>query len=323
MGRAVLLRIHNASLAPVVLAWVPERDDEVAYATLQPNQVHTQQTFVGHRWRLKTLPGHNERSGELDAPQVDSTVIFTDEDGVSLISHTLIPVHALLDGCTVRARVCGVITVTAVNAVRDEAVAACVECLSSIIDDMPEKAAVLRAMGALGVELAIIGVGQTTTDVPAHAHLKGMDVQVGPTRTFDDGTRGLGATVACPVMSVAEENLLPGVLVDRRYPDESILVHEFAHTVRLRCAALALPPLLPPLLPLCHLTHALPLTLVRCQVMNLGLKDTHWYADIKHAYGAARRSNAYDLKSYCMENADGTSAPIKAPRARMHPIAHV
>lgn len=70
-------------------------------------------------------------------------------------------------------------------------------------------------------------------------------------------------------MSVGEENLLPRKFVDPRYPDESILVHEFAHTV-----------------------------------LSLGLKDTHWYEDIKDAYAAARRSNAYDLKSYCMENAD-------------------
>jgi len=246
----VLLRVHNASLAPVVLSWVPKGGDEVSYATLRPNQVHTQQTFAGHRWRLTRrtgqgargtpLPGHDDGGGELEAPPVDSTVIFTEGDGVSLISHTLIPMHALQDGCTVRARICGVITVTAVDAVRDEAVAACVECVTSIIDDMPEKAAVLRAMGALGVEVAIIGVGQTTTDVPAHAHLKGMDVHVGPARTFEDGTRGLGATVACPVMSVAEENLLPGTLIDRKYPDESILVHEFAHTVRLKCMVVAL-----------------------------------------------------------------------------------
>lgn len=230
MARPVLLRVHNASLAPVVLSWVPEGGDAVAYATLQPDQVHTQQTFAGHRWRLTRQRG--DGGGELDTPAVDSTVIFTERDGVSLISHTLIPMHALQDGCTVRARVCGVISVTAVDAVRDEAVAACVDCLTSIIDDMPEKPDVLRAMDALGVEVAIIGVKQSTTDVPAHAHLKGMGVQVGPARTFEDGTRGLGATVACPVMSVAEENLLPGIMVDRKYPDESILVHEFAHTVR-------------------------------------------------------------------------------------------
>jgi hypothetical protein len=53
--------------------------------------------------------------------------------------------------------------------------------------------------------------------------------------------------------------------------------------------------------------------------MNLGLKDTHWYADIKEAYGAARRSNAYNLESYCMENADGASGRVESLRARMYP----
>ena len=42
--------------------------------------------------------------------------------------------------------------------------------------------------------------------------------------------------------------------------------------------------------------------------MHLGLKDTHWVTEIKDAYAAARRSNAYHLGSYCMANADGTSA---------------
>ena len=235
MACPVLLRVQNASSAPVELVWVPGEDQEVVYATMMPNQVHTQQTFVGHTWKLRSTVASTGPTGpssqRVDAPRVDSTIIFTGEDEVPLISHTLIPLH-VLQGCPVRATVHGVISVTAIEAVRDEAVVACVDCVSSIIDGMPDKSSVLREMGALGVEIAIIGVGQKTTDVPAHAHLKGQGVEVGPIRTFEDGTRGLGATVACPVMSVGEENLLPDSLVDRRYPDESILVHEFAHTVR-------------------------------------------------------------------------------------------
>jgi len=52
--------------------------------------------------------------------------------------------------------------------------------------------------------------------------------------------------------------------------------------------------------------------------MNLGLKDTHWVAEIKDAYAAARRSNAYNLDSYCMANADGTSARTESLYARTH-----
>ena len=52
--------------------------------------------------------------------------------------------------------------------------------------------------------------------------------------------------------------------------------------------------------------------------MNLGLKDTHWVAEIKDAYAAARRSNAYNLDSYCMADADGTSARTESLYARIH-----
>lgn len=280
--RPVLLRVHNASSDAVELSWVPdvgkdtrERNALVRYATLRPGQVHTQQTYAGHRWvvewgreRSRPAPGWEipATRAVLDAAKVDSTVVIH-EDDVS-VSHTLIPMRDL-QGCRRRATIHGVIDVTAIDAVSDEAVAACVDCVTSIMDDMPEREAVLSAMARVGVEIAIIGVQQKTTDIPAHAHLKGQSVCVGPARSFDDGTRGLGATVACPVMSVGEENILPETYRDVRYPDESILVHEFAHTV-----------------------------------MNIGLRDTQLYLDIKDAYCVAKRNQLYDPQSYCMENED-------------------
>ena len=43
-------------------------------------------------------------------------------------------------------------------------------------------------------------------------------------------TRGLGGTLAVPVTSCGEENLM-AIDADPHYRDESILVHEFGHTV--------------------------------------------------------------------------------------------
>ncbi len=88
-------------------------------------------------------------------------------------------------------------------------------------------AAVTDRMIRCGVSVAIIGRHEVTTDVPEHRHLLGTATSDG--RIFDSGTRGVGGTVHVPVTSVGEENLL--MENDRHYPDESVLVHEFAHTV--------------------------------------------------------------------------------------------
>jgi hypothetical protein len=84
----------------------------------------------------------------------------------------------------------------------------------------------VAAIHAARVRVGVIGVEQRTTDLPEHADLneafpEGAD--------WNDRTRGVAATSARPLTSAAEENLrcLPG----DRYAGESILVHEFAHTV--------------------------------------------------------------------------------------------
>lgn len=71
----------------------------------------------------------------------------------------------------------------------------------------------------------MIGVDQVTTDLPEHADLN----EAFPSSDWDSRTRGVAATRARPLTSAAEENLLclPGDV----YAGESIVVHEFAHTV--------------------------------------------------------------------------------------------
>lgn len=75
------------------------------------------------------------------------------------------------------------------------------------------------------VRIGVIGEHQVTTDLPEHADLN----EAFPGTDWDAETRGVGATIARPLTSAAEENLLcyPG----DSYAGESILIHEFAHTV--------------------------------------------------------------------------------------------
>ena len=54
---------------------------------------------------------------------------------------------------------------------------------------------------------------------------------MGDGRSWDTGVRGLGGTVIVPTCSVGEENVLRRPHGEDRFALQSILVHEFAHTV--------------------------------------------------------------------------------------------
>jgi hypothetical protein len=90
----------------------------------------------------------------------------------------------------------------------------------------------LVQLGRSKVRLVVMAPTELTTDVPEHSDLQ-------PKAYWDRRARGLGATVARPAVSCAEENLLgePG----DPYSTESICVHEFAHALH----EMALRPLIP------------------------------------------------------------------------------
>lgn len=75
------------------------------------------------------------------------------------------------------------------------------------------------------VRIGIIGAHEQTTDLPEYRDL----YAVFPQTDWNKRTRGVGATVARPVSSVGEENLLQ--LWNDRYRGESIFIHEFAHSI--------------------------------------------------------------------------------------------
>ena len=66
---------------------------------------------------------------------------------------------------------------------------------------------------------------EVTTDIPEHSDLN----EAFPEVDWDTRARGLGATLARPATSGAEENIL--CYSQDVYPNEDILVHEFAHTI--------------------------------------------------------------------------------------------
>jgi len=88
--------------------------------------------------------------------------------------------------------------------------------VTSMLKNRPD---VLQEMARAGVRVVVMHETEVTTDVPEHRDLK-------PKEYWDRRARGLGGRIT----SCGEENLfqLPG----DRYRGESILVHEFGHTVK-------------------------------------------------------------------------------------------
>lgn len=103
--------------------------------------------------------------------------------------------------------------------VSDYAIKEAAHLVRSVLQRRPD---VLRAMVNARVRVAVMAVEERTTDVPEHRDLE-------PARFWNRRARGLGATPQRPVTSCGEENLL--CYRGDPYQEESILVHEFAHTI--------------------------------------------------------------------------------------------
>jgi len=84
---------------------------------------------------------------------------------------------------------------------------------------------ILKSIIESKTRLAIMGKTEVTTDIPEHRDLN----TAFPQTDWNKCCRGVGATVVRPACSATEENLLQ--LDEDRYRGESILIHEFGHTM--------------------------------------------------------------------------------------------
>jgi len=113
------------------------------------------------------------------------------------------------------------IPVVGSHQVQDGAFELAVQVADSMIGDRPQWWGFLVEAEAF---LAIMSVNEVTTDIPEHRFLAND-----PVTNWDSRARGLGATPSNPITTVGEENLL--CLSTDAYRGESILVHEFAHSM--------------------------------------------------------------------------------------------
>jgi len=117
----------------------------------------------------------------------------------------------------------GPLPIVASRVVPDAALQRAKIIVTEMLTEIP--AGATRAIADNHVRIGVIGAHQVTTDMPEYADL----YTAFPGTDWDTRTRGVAATKARPLTSSAEENLLcdPGDV----YRGESILVHEFAHTI--------------------------------------------------------------------------------------------
>lgn len=103
--------------------------------------------------------------------------------------------------------------------------AALLESKALILRMIAKRPDVAKAMIERKVRVAIMARTEVTTDIPEHADLN----RAFPKTDWNRRCRGVGATTARPACSGAEEN----VLQDEKdgYRGESILIHEFGHTM--------------------------------------------------------------------------------------------
>lgn len=237
-------------------------------------------TYVTHPWRVK-----DERTNKVLVEFCgESAVISINHDGIAtvqslssydstatnpLLAHFLLPPQGIPhpEYGTFRQRgAARGIPIAAFDCVSQQALALASECLAHLLADVDE--GIVQQLCKLGACLGIIGIHQNTTDIPAHSHLKGVCGSDG--RDYDKDIRGLGGSIANPMTTLGEENIT--MVADRRHPTESILVHEFAHTV-----------------------------------MRIGLHGRPELRQIKRAYELAIKEGIYDekyAKSYILSNVD-------------------
>ncbi len=103
--------------------------------------------------------------------------------------------------------------------------AALLEARDIVLHMLSKRDDVRREMVRHKIRVAIMASSEVTTDVPEHSDLN----EAFPHTDWNQRCRGVGATIRRPASSAAEENLLAEP--HDRYHGESIMVHEFSHSM--------------------------------------------------------------------------------------------
>lgn len=223
---------ENRSGGSVTVHWRDYEGTAVKYASLDDGSTVTQSTYAGHIWEVRDASG-----------ACISTFVAGGSDATAAIGGTVEarPSKPPAKGTTNKGTSVGAppaslklpafyekyldahgFPIVSSSKVSDEGLRRAHWVVTNMLAN---NKGVLGRLGKRNIRMAIMAPTEVTTDIPEHADLN----EAFPGTDWNERTRGVGATQQRPASSAGEENVL--CLEGDRYRGESILVHEFAHTV--------------------------------------------------------------------------------------------
>eukprot|EP01023_Acetabularia_acetabulum_P029804 TRINITY_DN28096_c0_g2_i2.p2 TRINITY_DN28096_c0_g2~~TRINITY_DN28096_c0_g2_i2.p2 ORF type:complete len:332 (-),score=40.09 TRINITY_DN28096_c0_g2_i2:185-1180(-) len=254
--------LTNNSLQSVSLYWIDFNGKYKLYDQLQPGQTTSQHTYSTHVWAVTQHKNKRKLIGAYVGISMKLTATKDQNLQIQPLQNQNIEIQEGW-GCWTQRGISMGIPIMAYDCVSQPAVLKAEKIIQGMLKNCQQS--LINKLIENNAEIGIIGCKQKTTDIPPHQKFKN-DSRCDSAVSLDEGTRGLGGTLSCPTTSVGEENLLESE--DDKYNQESILVHEFAHTI-----------------------------------MNCGM-DIKKQKKVRKWYKKARKSKKYELNSYIMLNED-------------------
>lgn len=230
------LQIFNGGTDPLQVFWLNDQGERIPQSEIKPGDDTVITTTLGHRFAVVA-------AGEPEMVVVSRRLVqaYRHQPGASFESRAMSQVRPNVVLAppkelgapafyTKFISANGYPIVASAN-VNDYALKEAAFLANLLLDRRPDVRAALIESGS---RMCIIGRGEFTTDLPEFSQLKApAEFKMLADRDYWDArARGTGGSATDPYCSCGEENLLgyPG----DPYSTESILIHEFAHTIHLR-----------------------------------------------------------------------------------------
>lgn len=225
---------EQRDMATLSAAFLDDKHTELAAVRIGPVTLEDRRSILGGKG--ESLTGLFKRQANIQLPQGTRRIRLILEaevgsgandgyaDNLSLVLTPVVtesPPSSDIDPFYKKYTSASGLPIISSGKVPDRALIVAADVVRRMLSKRPD---VAEALANLKVRVAVMAQSELTTDIPEHSDLD-------PKEYWDKRARGLGATIARPVCSCAEENLLG--YPDDRYRGESILIHEFAHTIHL------------------------------------------------------------------------------------------
>lgn len=223
---------ENRSGGAVTVHWRNYEGSTVKYASLDDGATTTQSTYSGHVWEVRNasgtciatfVAGSSKGTAAISGPaKAEPAKPPPSKGGTKGPAIGAPPASLKLPAFYEKYLDADGLPVVSSSKVSDEGLRRAHWVVANMLANNKE---ILARLGKRNIRVAIMAPSEVTTDIPEHADLN----EAFPGTDWNARTRGVGATPQRPASTAGEENVL--CLEQDRYRGESILVHEFAHTV--------------------------------------------------------------------------------------------